>query len=151
MQEVGVTFPDVQKLIDDLYAMPEQFRTERRSLLEELARTMQGVVESNIGGAGKVRSWQESRVGDLGGYAAVRPKAKMDYEGYAVGHITNAIENGHRVRPPSGHSRRYRPRIHKTRVPGKGFYAKSEGSIGAAAVQAAQAMLDGLAEKLEGG
>lgn len=141
---------EIRDLSEDFYAMARKFPEERKRLMEEVAKTMQGVVSGKIGGAGKVQSWQDTFVGTRGGYAAVRPKRDTSYQGYAVGYITNAIENGHQVRGPSGHARRYRPRLKKTRVPGKGFYAEAGGQVDEVVLQAAQRMLDRMAEELEG-
>ena len=51
---------------------------------------------------------QEVYTGDGGGYAAVRAKADTELRGYAAGYITNALENGHKVRGPSNDAKRKR-------------------------------------------
>lgn len=146
----SVDFYSVQRLSEDFYAIARKFPEERKHLMEELAGVIQSTVAGNIGGAGKVQSWQDKFIGSGGGYAAVRAKAKVKHKGYAVGYITNAIENGHEVSKPSGYAKRYRPRLKKTRVPGKGFYAKSRGGVETAATQAAQNLMERLAAELEG-
>ncbi len=78
-----------------------------------------------IGGTGRIAGMQEAAVGSGGGYAAVRPRRGKDRTGYAYGAITNAVENGHAIRRPSGFAKGYRARIRKRYVLGKHFYAKS--------------------------
>ena len=96
----------------------DKLRAVRRRALDEAGDKLLGAVRGRIGGTGKVQSWQEKHMGSGGGYAAVRPAAKMiDRGGYAVGYITNAIEGGHRVRTGSGPSR-----ARMQRVPGKWMY-----------------------------
>lgn len=95
MQSVSITqldtyFAKLLKTIPD----------HRRAMFEELADEMLKDVKQRIGGAGKVQSWQDRYTGSGGGYAAVRAKAKTYTDTsprYAVGYVTNAIENGHIV------------------------------------------------------
>lgn len=95
MQSVSITqldayFAKLLKTIPD----------HRRAMFEELADEMLADVQRRIGGAGKVQSWQALYVGSGGGWAAARAKADTytDESGrYAVGYVTNAIENGHIV------------------------------------------------------
>ena len=69
-------------------------------------------------------------MGSGGGYVAVRAKAKTYQttkrgKRYAVGYVTNAIEDGHRHGGRRGSSKkgyRYRPRYKTAAVPGKWFY-----------------------------
>lgn len=57
------------------------------------------------------------------GYVAVRPMAKTNLDGYAAGYITNALENGHAVRPASGKAKKKRQsRAKANRVQGKYMY-----------------------------
>ena len=95
----------------------EAFPDICREVLKKAGRELLPAVRRGIGGTGtKVRYWQELHMGSRGGYAAVRPKAKTFVQTkrtgkqYAVGHITNAIESGHKTRGGGG------------RVPGKHFY-----------------------------
>ena len=54
---------------------------------------------------------------------AVRPMAKTNLDGYAAGYITNALENGHAVRPASGKAKKKRrSRAKANRVQGKYMY-----------------------------
>lgn len=70
---------------------------ERRALFERLEPQLEAAVRQTIGGSGKVASWQVGSLGSKGGYAAVHPKGKATYKGYAVGYITNAITSGHKT------------------------------------------------------
>lgn len=100
MQSISITALEAhwKELIQEI---PEL----KRATFEDLAPDLLSEVRRQIGGSGKVQSWQESRVGSRGGYVAVRPRAKTYYasrEGgkqYAVGYITNAINSGHDQAP----------------------------------------------------
>lgn len=85
---------------------------ERRALFERLAPQLEGTVRNTVAGTGKVASWQVAALGSKGGYAAVHPKPKTQYKGYAVGYITNAITGGHKSRSGS-------------LVPGKQYYERA--------------------------
>ena len=80
----------------------------RSEFFEEAGREMLSTVRRRIGGQGYVANVQEVYTGDGGGYAAVRAKADTELRGYAAGYITNALENGHKVRGPSNHPKRKR-------------------------------------------
>lgn len=97
----------------------------RREMHERIAERLLDKVQGEIGGTGRIAGMQESVVGSGGGYAAVRPRKGKDRTGYAYGAITNAVENGHAIRQPSGFAKGYRARIRKRYVLGKHFYARS--------------------------
>lgn len=120
----SVTIDHLDRYFSDLLkTIPE----ERRAMFEELSEELLSDVRGRIGGAGKVQRWQDKFTGTGGGWAAARPKAKTyDQRGNAVGYVTNAITSGHKIRKPSGNSKSYRPRIRKSYVPGKGFYADAQ-------------------------
>lgn len=132
---------------DALEKAGKEFPKMRRALHEELAeaalKEVQGVM-----GDGKVASWQENYVGTGGGYAKVRPKAKTWQRRYAVGAITNAIEHGHVIRKPKGSKEKYRARIRRHFVPGKGYYAHARTKAERIAVSAANKLMEELAEKM---
>lgn len=132
---------------DALERAGKKFPEMRRELHEELAEAALDEVQDIMGG-GKVASWQESHVGSGGGYAAVRPKAKTFHKGYAVGYITNAIEHGHAIRRPSGYGKNYRARIKKGYVLGKGFYRMARTKAEQITIEAAQKLLDEIANDL---
>lgn len=75
-----------------LRAFPE----ERKALFARLEPQLEAMVRRVVGGKGKVASWQVGALGSYGGYAAVHPRPKTFYRGYALGYITNAITSGHK-------------------------------------------------------
>lgn len=98
-------FREVDKLLAGWDQLLKDFPQAKRELLERLGSRMLADVRERIGGTGKVRGWQDRYIGSKNGYVANRPKAEtwqVTKGGgkYAVGYITNAIENGHRVRRP---------------------------------------------------
>lgn len=82
--------------------MLRRFPQERASMFGRLAPQLEAAVRRSVGGGGKVASWQVAAEGRYGGYAAVHPKPKTFHEGYAVGHITNAITSGHKTSGGNG-------------------------------------------------
>lgn len=150
---------DLNRILEAWDELLREFPAMKRELLEDLGEELLSGVRSEIRGTGTVQSWQERYLGSKNGYVAVRPKAdtyKVTAHGkrYAVGYVTNAIENGHRHRSPSQQPRdgyHYRPRIHTPAVPGRHFYSAMRGrleQIGQAEVQALAAQV---ARRLEGG
>lgn len=82
--------------------LTKRFQSEKKEKLREVGQKALGEVQRNIGGTGKASGWQAPHMGSGGGYVAVRPRAKTyqtakNGRRYAVGHITNAIEGGHRT------------------------------------------------------
>lgn len=101
-------------------------KDKRREIHEKIGAKMKTEVDRQIGNRindshGKIRSWQDKFTGSGGGYSAVRAIKGKNERGYAYGYITNALENGHRVRV----SRRpgYKSTSKRFRVVGYGFYA----------------------------
>lgn len=157
---IFVDHSDLRSLTEAQNRLLQTFPKARQELMELVGQKMLSTVQENIGGAGKVQGWQSLHMGSKGGYAAVRAKAKTFEQkkrrngttgkAYAVGALTNAIENGYKVRGPSGKAKRYRPRIHKSRVAGKGFYQKAGGQVDALAQRAAGDLVDRLMKEMEG-
>lgn len=123
---------DVDRLINSWSKLIARFPEKKRQILEELGQRILWDVRQEIGGQGNVAGWQERYIGSHRGYMAVRAKADtfVTYKNgnrYAVGHITNAIENGHDPRPPKGQERanrpKHRPRENVERVHGLMFYS----------------------------
>lgn len=120
----------------------------KKEVLTGLGEQLLSQVRNNIGGGGKVQRWQHTHLGSGGGYVAVHPaEGEKDAYGRAVGAVTNAIESGHRIPSPRGKAKRYRPRIKKARVPGKGMYARTAPQR--AAEDAARQLGQQLVEPLE--
>lgn len=101
-QEVTLRgFDDLQRRFDKV--IREESR-KRRQIHLKLNDLMKEEVDAEILDSGlrdehgKIRSWQGKFPGSGGGYAAVRAIPGKNDDGYAYGYITNALENGHRVR-----------------------------------------------------
>ncbi|MCI1958186.1 MAG: hypothetical protein LKJ25_01005 [Clostridia bacterium] len=125
---------------------------KRRRLHEEIAEMTKAEVDNSIGGTGKVASWQEKAVGSGGGYAAVRPKAKTyiynktNSKKYAVGYVTNAIENGHAIRNPK--NLKTRRRIKVSAAKGRAFYASARVKAETQAIQMCRDFAEKLTDEL---
>ena len=95
-----------------------------------LKEVQQQVVRRGVNDSrGRVRRWQDMRVGSGNGYVAVSPlNEDVSVSGAkktTSRDITRYLERGHAIRPPSGRSKRYTPRIKsgRTYVPGRQFYS----------------------------
>lgn len=150
MIEIKVDASELKELINKLDAAPAVIQEARRTAFEQAAPRMKQALDERIGGTGKVQSWQDYFVGSKGGYAAVRPKAKTyakDSKGkttkYAVGYVTNAIENGHRF-----------PRTGKSQLSGivfgRYFYMNTQRYAEKIAQEAAEQAAETLRQHLEG-
>lgn len=155
MIEAGLDATQLDALIAKLERSPEVILQAKRQAFETAAPKLKQTVDTEIGGTGKVRSWQATYVGSGGGYAAVRPKAKTYTETkkrYAVGYVTNAINSGHRFPTPTGKNKRYRARINSGRqkVAGRHFYEAAQAQVPQIAQEAAQQVVSALMVHLEG-
>lgn len=120
----------LDRLMESWDRLLQQFPEAKRQVLERVGRDLLADVRAEIGGSGKVAGWQAPHMGSGGGYVAVRAKADTyqttkSGKRYAVGHVTNSIEGGHKHGGHRGSSRkgyRYRPRYKTAAVPGKWFY-----------------------------
>ena len=157
MMEAKVEAKDLEKLIRKLDGSPEVIRKARQKALADAAPKLKQAVDEAIGGTGKVQSWQDHYLGTRGGYAAARPK-KETYtqtngrgKRYAVGHVTNAIDSGHKFPTPSSTARRYKAKIKSARmkVPGRHFYRQAEGAVPGIAREAAEQIRQSLLEHLK--
>lgn len=129
---------DLKKIIEQWDHVLREIPGAKRLLLEHLGAQMKKSVLSHLGPSEHVAGWQSTFPGSGGGYVAVRPKAKTEYKGYAVGYITNALENGHIT--PSG-----------TFVTGKGFYAAARSELGRDADEKVLRLVEQVADGLTGG
>ncbi len=159
MQEVQLDARELKGFLERLEKAPAALAEARRKAFEEAAPKLKALVDGEIGGSGKVRSWQGSYVGTRGGYAAVRPKAKVyaqDGRGrptkYPVGYVTNAVNSGHRFPSPSGKDKGYRPRVKNGRqdVAGRRFYEAAREKAQAVAAETAEELVQALKQQLEG-
>ena len=117
----------LKEVIQTLETTPEVIRQARAEFFDEAGEVLLEAVQRHIGGSGRVAGVQESHVGSGKGYVAVRPMAKTNLDGYAAGYITNALENGHAVRPASGKAKKKRrSRAKANRVQGKYMYRNTD-------------------------
>lgn len=158
MIQASLDKSELVRLVEKLEKSPEVIKQAKRQVLEQAAPKLKQLVDAEIGGTGKVRSWQEQYVGSKGGYAAVRPKAKTytastsKGKRYAVGAVTSAIESGHKFPSPSGKNKRYKPRIRsgQQNVTGKHFYESAQEKAQTVAAEAAEQVINTLIGHLEG-
>lgn len=161
MPEARIDHSEVDRLAEKLAQSPKVLKEAKRQAFEAAAPKLQKLVRDEIGGSGRVRSWQEAYVGSRGGYAAARPRAKTYAESrgpqtfeerrkephptYAVGCITNAVNSGHR--PPRNKAGFYSS---AKRAAGKHFYQHAQGLAGAVARETAEQIVQAVMEHLDG-
>lgn len=159
LQEVRLDKAELDRLAERLAQSPEIMREAKRQAFEAAAPKLLNLVQTQIGGTGRVQSWQEKFVGSKGGYAAVRPRARTWIETrqakrYAVGYITNAINSGHWKRGRGLYQdkrlRGYQTGSSTDRVEGKHFYENARELAEPVAQEAAEEIAAALMEHLEG-
>lgn len=150
--EIKIDASGIKKLVERLKQAPPVMRLAKMKAIAAAAPKMKAIVDREIGGNGKVRSWQGQYVGSRGLYAAIRPKANTfaeDYRGrktkYQTGYVTNAINSGHRF--PSSRMG-YRSRTGTVR--GKEFYQRAQSRLDHVARETAEQVVQALAGHLEG-
>lgn len=145
-------------LQEDLKRLAEELPEMRREAHERLSKQILAEVRKDLSqrageSTGTVAGWQEAYVGTKGGYAAVRPKADtfVEYKNtkYAVGHVTNAIENGHAIRRPSGKWKNYRARIKHRYVLGLKFYNQASSKLEKMAIEEANQLAENIQKTLQ--
>lgn len=148
----------LKALTQRLEQAPRVLSEAKQQAFAAAAPKLKAEVDAQIGGSGKVRSWQGAYVGTKGGYAAVRPKRELYLETqgkqkgyragpkkYAVGYVTNAINRGHRA--PRNTAGYY---TSSKRVPGKQFYERAQVSAESVAQEAGEQIIQVLIDHLEG-
>jgi len=154
MQSVKIRgMEELDKRFADLL---ESSQAARRDLHARIAQAVEREVQVQIDASGindrggRVKSWQESRVGSGGGYAAVSA-VKGQTGPNSPGAITNYLENGHKIRGPSGHAKRKRAgRAKKPYVDGFHFYQAARAKVQEIALAETQKLADDMARELEG-
>lgn len=156
MQSVDLL--ELEDLARELNELLVQFPEERKKLHDQIAVLAKKEVDAQIVASGindangKVRGWQEHRVGSGGGYAAVSAVKGVGLVGSnSPGAITNYLESGHRIRPPSGEAKRYKPNIKTPYVEGRHFYEEARWSVEAMVINLVEEFADDLARRMEGG
>lgn len=174
MQGLNDGIGKLEKFTAALESLAKDFPSMQREFHEEVSQMMRQTVSAQInsklkgsegkakgthGGAAKIVNWQGEHVGSGGGYAAYRPNKGTGQTtkngAYSIGHITNAIESGHKPPRPGlrGMSANYvyRPRF-KTksgRVPGQFFYKDSFSQIEDDAENKAMQLVEEIKKRLE--
>lgn len=151
MQSIDLS--ELDNLSEKLNSLLKEAPEKKRELHEQLAEAAKQEVNAQIGASvnknsEKISSWQETHVGSGGGYAAVRATDSSAGDN-SPGAITNYLENGHKIRQPSGHAKHYRPAIKTPYVEGRHFYQTSKSALEAKAISLTQNFADKLAEELE--
>lgn len=156
MQEFGINTNQWKAFWDRWQDTIEQFPGLKEAMLQKLGGRVQGEVREAVDRSGlndsrgRVKLWQKPHVGSGHGYVAVRADSVEVAAGHGdrqrlnAGALTNFLSSGHKVRGPSGRSKRYQPRARMTRVKGLDFYGKAKAEAEKIAVQEAEAFLERL-------
>ena len=157
MIEVNVDASEVKWLAGLLEQSPQVIEAAKKKAIVVAAPKMKAIVDEEIGGTGKVRSWQGQYVGSKGLYAAVRPKKGIYIETkgrqkrfragpkkYAVGYVTNAINRGH-LKPKNAWGYRTSAEM----VAGKHFYEAAQAPAEQVGKEAAEQIVQTLIDHLE--
>lgn len=159
MQKIQIDSDELDRLAERLAQSPEIIREAKRQAFEKAAPRLLALVQAEIGGTGRVKSWQEKYVGSRGGYAAVRPRARTWIETrqakqYAAGYVTNAINSGHRKRGRGLYQdkrlKSYKTISQEDWVEGKHFYEAAQELAVPVAQEAAEEIVAALIGHLEG-
>ena len=76
MQEFRIDSADLERLTEKLKKTPETLKRAKAAAFKRAAPRLKALIDSEIGGTGRLKSFQEARVGEKGGYAKVRPRAE---------------------------------------------------------------------------
>lgn len=154
----SVELSGLDQMLEAWDALQRDYPELKRDMLDDIGKQILSDVREEIPGTGTVRSWQERYIGSRNGYVAVRPKAKTyqttkSGKQYAVGYVTNAIENGHKHRKPRQTPRegyKYRGRLNVPAVPGLHFYRTVRGQLVSMGNDELQALAATVAARLGG-
>ena len=144
----------LDRLVESWDTLVQRFPQEKRAALAALGTVLLQQVRGEIGGTGKVAGWQAPHTGSGGGYVAVRAKADT-YQAtksgkrYAVGHVTNAFEGGHKIRKPQG-GKGYRSRVKVAAVPGRWAYDAVRRQLAGMSQEDVDALMALIKDGLEG-
>lgn len=137
----------------DLDTLLKKMPDKKRELHVGLANLTKAEVDTQIEASGvssnKIKSWQEAHVGSRGGYAAVRASNRGNGNN-SPGAITQYLEGGHKIRSPSGKSKRYKPAIRKPYVDGKHFYKIARTAVESKAIDVVNQFAEDLVKELGG-
>lgn len=119
MQSVEIT--GLRELARKLEQFPDELDKMKSDFWDEAGQEMLYAVQQRIGGSGRIAAVQDYYKGSHNGYVAVRAMAKTFLGGYAVGYITNSLENGH-VQEKGRYVPAIGVRLKKKSVDGKYMY-----------------------------
>ncbi len=151
----GINSDHLDALVRSWDNLLRTFPQYKRDYLRRMGLYMLQQVKSELGGE-TIQNWQQTYVGQRGGYVAVRAKPNTYKETrgakrYAAGYVTHAVEGGHKVRAPSTRGAKgYRSRSKMAAVPGRWFYRTVKQRLGHLSESEIQALLDMIRMGLEG-
>lgn len=131
---------EIRAVSEQMEAALKRVPALRRKVVESVTQKVKARLDTEIASRvrdthGKIRGWQEIRIGSKAGYGVIAPV--RDGSGRdSPGAITRYLEVGHRIRKPKkADAKGYRPRIRVAAVAGRFFYksadAQKEGIINA--------------------
>lgn len=136
----------------------EQIPGLKEDMMKRIGESVQATVRVSIDRSGlsdhrgQVKRWQNPHVGSRKGYVAIRADSvevaagNNDKQRLNAGALTNFLTSGHKVRGPSGRTKRYQPRARMTRVRGFDFYKKAKEEAEKIALQEAEDFLRNLTQ-----
>lgn len=160
MQETEFDLHEWKDFLERLDKSIKQVPNLKKNMLEQVGSELEDAVRRQIEASGlndrrgRVRSWQNSHIGSGLGYVAIRSDSVEVQSGGGnrqrlnAGALTNFLTSGHKVRGPSGRSKRYVPRARMARVPGFGFYKNTSSEAEKIALYAANEFLEKIKESL---
>lgn len=121
-------FSGLDEILASMDAAVRELPQIRYALLEDLATETLARVMQYIGGSGDISGHQKLHYGRKKGYIAIRAdrqeykRGKTYAKPWSYYQITNAIENGHAIRRPSGKAKKYKQARERLYVPGGYMY-----------------------------
>lgn len=129
---------EIRAVSEQMEAALKRVPALRRKVVESVTQKVKARLDTEIASRvrdthGKIRGWQEIRIGGNAGYGVIAPR-RGSSGANSPGAITNYLESGHRIRRPAkAGAKGYRPRIRVAAVAGRFFYksadAQKEGII----------------------
>ena len=162
MRQAGLDKQTWDKFWDYWQDLIEEWPDAKKAAMLAAGRALLPAVQRQIkqrvnDARGRVQRWQDMRLGSGGGYVAVSPvddqvTINQTADRFVTAKdITQYLERGHAIRPPSGRSQRYVPRVRSGRsyVPGRQFYSWTQLDAAKIATEAADEALEWLSDTLD--
>ena len=130
----------------------EALKAAGEAALEEVRSQIDRRVQDSHG---RVKRWQNMRVGSKGGYVAISATdetAAVSPTGTRTARdVTQYIDQGHAIRKPSGTAKRYVPKIRsgRTYVPARQFYSWARMNAAKIATEAADNALEQFSDAVD--